>query len=302
MKSVVSSAVVVAALIVLGMTVWAYRGQMSEPVSPGRSAQVGARPSTSSAPSAPSVTEEKISSLPKVASAAQAAPRGARQFPRLPVDTPAATLYARIAGVGPTLSNSGEVAKLAATLNSCWMASTYEKMAAGVAPESDGKRHGAAQALAKAERNGAQEFCADLPADAYDRADEWTAALAAKGDAQSMLNFATKPFWLRDPIRALQDPARLQQYRQSATDYLNTLIDQGYSEALVAMGSIKLNPTWGEPNAGEAWAYMRAAARARGDADLEARLIHSFDTRVPAEGREAAKSLSDLLIGRCCAR
>lgn len=223
----------------------------------------------------------------------------ARAFPAVVVDASAETLYHRLARSEVTLDQAGEVAKLNKALEPCWMASLYERMALLFPPDSEPKEHAMAQRLAREQRAGARPGCGELPVDAYTRADEWTARLAAQGDPQSMWDYG-KPYWTRDLENVKQDPERLAEFRRTTLMYLNALIDQGYTDALIAMASIRYNPTWGEPQPAEVWAYLYANAKAKGNVSSQANLLQSIDQRVPPEGRQRATDMAQELLRRCC--
>jgi hypothetical protein len=230
------------------------------------------------------------------------APKAVKAIPQPSLDTPAATLYARIAATGASPANAADVVKLARTADRCWFVMTYERIAEAIPASDDPQMHAAAQRIARAERDSARELCADLPPDAFDRVDRWIAELAAQGDPASMFAYGAQAFWVRDPINALRDPARLMEFRKNTLSYLDALITQGYPAALVAMASIKLNPAWGEPDQTAAWAYMYAAAKAQGDTAREANLLQSLNDRVAANEQAGAQALAKDLLRRCCER
>lgn len=229
-------------------------------------------------------------------------PRGPKSLSLQIEGVSAAGLYEAIAKSGPSLDNADDVSMFARIMEKCWAVDSYQRMAHLISPQADAKAHGAAQALAQAEREANAASCGGLPADAFSKADEWTAALAAMGVPRSMYDYVTRSFWVRDPMNSLKEPSRLIDYRKNSLGYLDNLIDDGYPEALVAMGSIKLNPTWGEPDRVAAWAYMRAAAKAMGNVEIEAKLLAGIDSRVPAEKREEAIAMSETLMRKCCAK
>lgn len=243
--------------------------------------------------------------LPALSHAAPATPsetvasKRVKAFPAIVVDVSAETLYQRLAHADITLDRAGEVAKLHKALEPCWMASLYERMALLVPPETDPKGHAMAQRLAREQRASARPGCGELPMDVYTTADEWTARLAVQGDPQSMWDYG-KSYWIRDIENVKQDPERLAEFRRITLMYLNALIDQGYTDALIAMASIRYNPTWGEPRPAEVWAYLYANAKAKGNVSSQANLLQSIDQRVPPEGRQRATDMAQELLRRCC--
>lgn len=269
-----------------------------------RHAQVSAAkpPAPASGPAAPAPeppAPPAIASVPApVPVAPPTAPR-AKAFPAVVVDASAEILYNRLARSEVTLDQAGEVAKLHKALEPCWMASLYERMALLVPPDSDPKGHAMAQRLAREQRASARPGCGQLPVDVYTRADEWTARLAMQGDPQSMMDYGGA-YWTRGLEHARTDPERLAEYRRTTLTYLNALIDQGYVDALISMASIRSNPTWGEPQPAEVWAYVYADAKAKGNVSSQANLLQSIDQRVPPEGRQRARDMAQELLGRCC--
>lgn len=232
----------------------------------------------------------------------QPLPRQVKFFPKLAVDTPAVALYASLLRTPTTAEHSAAFNQFAKTLVQCWMARHYQRMANLVAPSKEPELHGAAQRIAQEERERNAAICTDIPDEAFDQSDAWIAELARQGDEHSMFTYATELFWIREPMRALRDPQKLIDYRATTRSYLNRLIDAGYPSALAMMGSMKLNPVWDEPQPGSAWAYMYAAALARGDNTLAAKLLMSIDRNVPAAEQAAAVEEARALLERCCGR
>lgn len=179
------------------------------------------------------------------------------------------------------------------------MVSFYERMAQWASPVSDPEGHAMAQRQARQERAEARPGCGELPKDVYERADEWTARLAAQGDPQSMMDYG-RAYWTRGLDHARTDPERLAEFRRTTQTYFNTLIDQGYVDALIGMASIRSNPTWGEPRPAEVWAYAYADAKAKGNVSSQANLLQSIDQRVPPESRQSARDMAQELLRRCC--
>ena len=275
-----------------------------EPAPEVRHAQVSAArpPAQASGPAAPAPeppAPPAIASVPAPVPVAPPTIPRAKAFPAVVVDASAEILYHRLARSEVTLDQAGEVAKLHKALEPCWMASLYERMALLVPPETDPKGHAMAQRLAREQRTSARPGCGELPMDVYTRADEWTARLAVQGDPQSMWDYG-KSYWIRDLENVKQDPERLAEFRRITLMYLNALIDQGYTDALIAMASIRYNPTWGEPQPAEVWAYLYANAKAKGNVSSQANLLQSIDQRVPPEGRQRATDMAQELLRRCC--
>lgn len=232
-------------------------------------------------------------------SQAPPAPRWVKALPVVVVDAPAATLYSRLAAVEVSLEQAGDVARLHQALERCWMASWYERMAQWASTAAGPEEQAQAQRLADAQREDARPLCAGLASDAYARADEWTARLAAQGDPRSMMDYG-KSYWIRDLESVMRDPERLAAFRRTTLAYLGALIDQGYADALIAMASLRSNPTWGEPQPAEVWAYLYAHAKASGNVPSQANLLQSIDQRVPPQGRQRAMERAQELLGRCC--
>ena len=260
---------------------------MPEPPVPAVPAQVLA-PS----PSVPSRSFPAEPSVPVV-------PKRVKAFPSVVVDASAEVLYNRLAHVEITLDHAGEVAKLNRALEPCWTAYIYERMALLVPPDSDPKGHAMAQRLAREQRASVRPACGALPKDAYVKADEWTARLAAQGDPQSMKDYGVA-YWTRDLEHVMDDPERLAEFRRTTLTYLNALIDQGYADAMISMASIRQNSTWGEPRPAEVWAYIYADAKASGNVSSQANLLERMDQMVPPEGRQQARDMAQELLRRCC--
>lgn len=244
-------------------------------------------------------SERIVAPVPNPAASGSIAGPRAKLFPAVVPDAPAATLYERLVQSGTTMRQAADVARLNKALERCWSSSLHARIANSISAASSPEAHGQAQRLARQERLDANDVCADLSADAYTKADEWTAQLAAQGDPQSMFSYV-QAYWVRDALTATREPERLVDYRRNALAYLDALIDQGYSDALVLMGSIRLNPTWGDPQPAEAWAYMYASARARGDTALQAKLLQGMEQRVPRASRQRASEFSEQPFVRCC--
>lgn len=179
------------------------------------------------------------------------------------------------------------------------MASLYERMAQWASLVSDPEEQALAQTLARQQREQARPGCGELPKDVYVRADEWTARLAAQGDPRSMMDYGSA-YWTRGLEHSEEDLDRFADYRRTTLAYLHALIDQGYTDALIAMASIRYNPTWGEPQPAEVWAYLYANAKAKGNVSSQANLLQSIDQRVPPEGRQRAMDMAQELLRRCC--
>lgn len=286
--------------IASGMVFFAWVGPAPEMVHPPASrvnppsAVSEPRAATDTQPPEPPALDRLPAEVAVPASVARA-----KAFPAVVVDASAETLYQRLIRSEVTLDQAGEVAKLHKALEPCWMASLYERMALLVPPDSDPKGHAMAQRLAREQRASARPGCGQLPMDVYTRADEWTARLAVQGDPQSMWDYG-KSYWIRDLENVKQDPERLAEFRRITLMYLNALIDQGYTDALIAMASIRYNPTWGEPQPAEIWAYLYADAKAKGNVPSQANLLQSIDQRVPASARQRALDMAGELLQRCC--
>lgn len=276
----------------------------AEPAPEVRHAQVSAAkpPAPASGPAAPAPeppAPPAIASVPApVPVAPPKAPR-AKAFPAVVVDASAEILYNRLARSEVTLDQAGEVAKLHKALERCWMVSLYGRMAQWASPVSDPEGHAMAQTLLREEGAKARPGCGELPEDAYARADEWTALLAAQGDPQSMMNYGGA-YWTRDLEHVMKDPERLDEFRRTTLANLNALIDRGYVDAMIMMASIRYNPTWGEPQPAEVWAYLYADAKAKGNVPSQANLLQSIDQRVPASARQRALDMAGELLQRCC--
>lgn len=144
--------------------------------------------------------------------------------------------------------------------------------------------------------------CQGVTADAYAKADQWLEEVAALGDAEAKYLYASnRLFWLRNVAHLTRDPLRYAAYKEVAVRHLRELADSGNTAALVALGQAAANPYWQEPDPAQAWAYMFAAARARGDLASQAQLSRRLQA-MPDGTRSDATRLAEAIFDQCCVR
>jgi hypothetical protein len=213
----------------------------------------------------------------------------------------AGSLYSRLAQRDIDMINAGDAARFAEVMRRCRHRSREQKLLeherARSAQGTDFEKR-ATELLEESVRE-AESLCADAPALAAARSDEWLTRAAELGHPMARYYYASGRLGFPEDIgEVYKKPERLVEYKAKSLEYLQELALAGHYDSMVQLSSMFIGPMLG-PDVVMSWAYIYAASLAAGDTEKQSRFLRQLESFSP-EQRARAQREADRVFAACC--